>query len=163
TVDPGFKEDKWVQAAEARPGNRAVVHHIIVYVKEPGKPLYDKDGTSSLLVGFAPGDMPFLYPPGTARRIPAGSTLVFEVHYTPNGTAQSDRSTVGLIFANKPPEHAVETNILGNFGFAIPPRAANHKGQQDYVFRDDALIMGFMPHMHLRGTSGKYIATYPDG
>src|SRR5260370_37598208 len=99
TVDPGFKEDVWVQAAECRPGNRAVVHHVLVYLKSPGKPLYAADGTASTLVGWAPGDMPAIYKVGTAKRIPAGSKLVFEVHYTPTGTEQSDRSSIGIIFA----------------------------------------------------------------
>ena len=58
SVDPGFKEDRWVQAAEARPGNRKVVHHIVVYIQVPGQAIYQKDGTTALLVGWAPGDMP---------------------------------------------------------------------------------------------------------
>src|SRR5205823_1176858 len=114
TVDPGFKEDRWVQAAEARPGNRAVVHHILVYIQAPGRPLYGADGTASTLAGWAPGDMPALFPPGTAKRLPAGSRLVFEVHYTPDGREQTDRSSVGVIFAGKPPVHVAETNILAN-------------------------------------------------
>ncbi len=130
-VDPGFKEDVWVQAAECRPGNRAVVHHILVYIQAPGKPLYARDGTASTLVGWAPGDMPAVYAPGTAKHVPAGSKLVFEVHYTPNGIAQTDRSSVGLIFAKKPPEHAVETNILANLLLRIPPGAARTTGQMD--------------------------------
>jgi hypothetical protein len=163
TVDPGFKEDKWIQAAECRPGNRAVVHHILVYIQVPGKPLYSLDGTASTLVGWAPGDMPVVFSPGTAKRIPAGSKLIFEVHYTPNGTAQTDRSTVGVIFAKKPPEHVVEVNILANLGLRIPPGAGNHQGKLTYTFRQNGTILGFMPHMHLRGISAKYIATYPDG
>ncbi|MCI0379373.1 MAG: redoxin domain-containing protein [Gemmataceae bacterium] len=163
TVDPGFKEDVWVQAAECRPGNRAVVHHILVYIQMPGQPIYALDGTASMLVGWAPGDMPALYEPGMAKRVPAGAKLVFEVHYTPNGTVQTDRSAVGVIYAKKPPEHRVESNILANMGLRVPPGAANHKGQFTFTFRDDALILSFMPHMHLRGTSAKYVATYPDG
>src|SRR5262245_16469563 len=85
TVDPGLKEDVWVQAAECRPGNREVVHHILVYIQRPGQPLYDRDGTAHTLAGWAPGDMPTVYPAGTAKCIPAGSKLVFEVHYTPIG------------------------------------------------------------------------------
>lgn len=163
TVDPGLKEDVWVQSAECRPGNRAVVHHVLVYIQVPNKPIYDQDGTASTLVGWAPGDMPALYPPGTAKRIPAGSKFVFEVHYTPNGTEQTDRTSAGIIFAKKPPERAAETNILANMGLVIPPNAANQKGELTYTFKDDALLLSFMPHMHLRGISAKYVATYPDG
>jgi hypothetical protein len=162
-VDPGFKEDVWVQAAECRPGNRQVVHHILVYVQARGKQLYAPDGTAATLAGWAPGDMPALYAPGTAKRIPAGSKLVFEVHYTPNGTEQTDRSAVGVVFAKGPPEHEVEVNILANLALRIPPRAAEHEGRLDYTFKQDALVLSFMPHMHLRGVSAKYLATYPDG
>ncbi len=162
-VDPGFKEDVWVQAAEARPGNRKVVHHILVYVQAPGRPVYAADGTAWTLAGWAPGDMPAVYPPGTAKRIPARSKLVFEVHYTPDGTEQSDRSSVGVVLAKGPPERAVEVNILANMAIRIPPRAASYKGKLTYTFPEDALVLSFMPHMHLRGVSARYEATYPDG
>jgi peroxiredoxin len=164
TVDPGLKEDTWIQAAECRPGNRAVVHHILVYVLKPGsRNPYSPDGTAATLAGWAPGDMPAIYPPGTARLIPANSKLLFEVHYTPNGTEQTDRSSVGVIFAKKKPERVAETNILANLTFKIPPKEGNVKGKMVFTFPEDALVLSFMPHMHLRGTSAKYVATYPDG
>jgi peroxiredoxin len=162
-VDPGFKQDVWFQAAEARPGNRAIVHHILVYIQAPGQRTYQPDGTASILSGWAPGDLPYVYPSGTAKRIPAGSRFIFEMHYTPNGTAQSDRSRVGIIFAKEPPEQIAETNILANIPFKIPPGAPRHVGQLNYTFRDDARILGFMPHMHLRGLTAHYELTRPDG
>jgi peroxiredoxin/mono/diheme cytochrome c family protein len=163
-VDPGFKEDVWVQAAECRPGNRKVVHHIIVYVLPPGRTEpYDADGTAATLVGWAPGDMPAVYSPNTGRLVRAGSRLVFEVHYTPNGTEQTDRSSIGIRFAKKPPANSVETNILANMVFKIPPGAPNHMGQMTFAFPEDALLLSFMPHMHLRGLSARYELTYPDG
>ena len=164
TVDPGFAEDTWVQAAECRPGNRAVVHHILVYVLAPGKRNpYSADGTATTLSGWAPGDMPAMYSPGTSRRIPAGSRLMFEVHYTPNGVEQTDRSSVGIIFANAPPDRIAETNILANLTFRIPAGAANHRGEMTFTFPKDGEVLSFMPHMHLRGSSAKYVARYPDG
>jgi peroxiredoxin len=162
-VDPGFTQDMWVQEAEARPGNRSVVHHILVYIKLPGRRIYELDGTAWTLAGWAPGDMPAIYPPGTAKRIPAGAKLIFEVHYTPNGTAQSDRSSVGVVFAKQPPERVAETNILANLMFRIPPGESNYKGQTTFTFKEDARVLAFMPHMHLRGIAAKYVATYPDG
>ncbi len=163
TVDPGLKEDRWVQLAEARPGNRAVVHHILVYVQEPNKPLYNLDGGTTVLVGWAPGDMPGRFPEGTAKRIPAGSKLVFEVHYTPNGKEQTDRSSVGVVWAKKPPEYAAESNILANMLMKVPPKAANHKQEFTYTFKEDVEIVSFMPHMHLRGVAAKYVLTRADG
>jgi peroxiredoxin/mono/diheme cytochrome c family protein len=163
-VDPGFKEEKWVQRAECRPGNRAVVHHIIVYILQPGKLLlYDKDGVASTLVGWAPGDMPARYEPGTAKRVPAGARLMFEVHYTPNGKEEVDRSSIGLIFAEKPPEHVVETNILANMKLRVPPQNGLYREDFVYTFKEDAQLISFMPHMHLRGVAARYTATYPDG
>jgi peroxiredoxin len=164
TVDPGFEEDTWVQAAECRPGNRAVVHHILVYVLPPGKRNpYAADGTATTLSGWAPGDMPAMYSPGTARRIPAGSKLMFEVHYTPNGVEQTDRSSVGVIFAKERPDRIAETNILANLTFRIPAGAASHRGEMTFTFPKDGEVLSFMPHMHLRGSSAKYVARYPDG
>jgi peroxiredoxin len=163
-VDPGFKEEKWIQRAECRPGNRAVVHHIIVYILQPGKLLlYDKDGVASTLVGWAPGDMPARYEPGTAKRVPAGARLMFEVHYTPNGKEEVDRSAIGLIFAEKPPEHVVETNILANMKLRVPPQNGLYREDFVYTFKEDAQLISFMPHMHLRGVAARYTATYPDG
>ncbi|MCA9078687.1 MAG: redoxin domain-containing protein [Planctomycetaceae bacterium] len=162
-VDPGFTEDVWVRRAEARPSNRAVVHHIIVYIQTPGKPLYAQDGTTSMLTGWAPGDMPTVYPEGTASRIPAGSKFIFEVHYTPNGVACKDRSQAGIVFAKEPPQYEVETNILANMDLNIPPGEPNHEDDFHYTFKGDAKILGFMPHMHLRGVSANYEVTYPDG
>jgi peroxiredoxin len=163
-MDPKFEKDMWVQAAECRPGNRAVVHHMLVYILKPGQRRpYERDGTAWTLAGWAPGDMPSIYEPGTAKLIPAGSKLMFEVHYTPNGVEHTDRSSVGIIFAEKAPEHVVAMNILNNPAFRIPAGAANHRGQMTFTFPEDGLVLSFMPHMHLRGTSAKYVAEYPDG
>src|SRR5262249_17528459 len=110
-VRTDFPEDRWVQAAEARPGNRAVVHHIIVYVTEDGKrPANHEDRIGNgFLVGEAPGDMPAVYGPGMAKKLPKGGLLVFQIHYTPNGVEQNYRSSVGLIFAKEPPKLEVRT------------------------------------------------------
>src|SRR5262245_47088158 len=101
TIDPGWTEDKWIKAAEARPGNRAVTHHLILFFHPPGKEEWEPiEPLFNSIVGFAPGLPPAIYPDGTYRRVPAGSRLIIQAHYTPNGTAQSDRSEVGLIFAD---------------------------------------------------------------
>jgi hypothetical protein len=85
------------------------------------------------------------------------------VHYTPNGTEQTDRSSVGVIFAKQPPQKEVDVNILANLMLRVPPKAANHKGELTYTFAKDATVLSFMPHMHLRGLSARYDVTYPDG
>jgi peroxiredoxin len=163
TVDPGFEEDKWVKLAECMPGNRAVVHHIIVYIKPPGQ-----DGRKSqsedrdvrgfgFLAGFAPGTRPLVSPAGWAKRIPARSELVFEVHYTPIGTPQLDRSSVGLIFVDqKDVTHQMSTAGAINSKFEIPPREANYKVESRRKFDRDVMLLSLFPHMHMRGKSFRY-------
>ena len=97
-IDLGLEEDTWVQASEARPGNAAVVHHIVAFVVPPGaragSGLSGAGGT--LLSVFAPGTPPWTFPAGTAIKLKKGSKLMLQMHYTPNGTAQTDRSYIGL-------------------------------------------------------------------
>ncbi|MCI0463100.1 MAG: redoxin domain-containing protein [Gemmataceae bacterium] len=162
-VETGFTEDKWVERAESRPGATEVVHHIIVFIVPPGQPFNKKSPNFPTLSGTAPGDMPLILPPGMAKRVPAGARLVFQMHYTPNGKAQKDRSRVGLIFAKKPPEKEVITRPVFNFLFRIPPGDAHHEVQSSWTFPRDGHIVGFMPHMHLRGKDFLYRAHYPDG
>ncbi|HTU93523.1 MAG TPA: redoxin domain-containing protein [Gemmataceae bacterium] len=164
TVDPGFKEDKWVRASEARPGNRAVVHHLVVVVQPPGaKPIGPQNFPIDFLAGGAPGSPPLTLPDGEAKLIPAGSKLVFQVHYTPNGTAQTDQSRIGLTFADpKTVRKAIRSEAAINFRFRIPPGAANHRVEADYRFGQDALLYAMFPHMHLRGKSFRFEAIYPD-
>src|SRR5262249_43636484 len=109
SVPTNFTEDRWIQAAEVRPGNRQVVHHIIVFVQEPGAKTDREgpEGRGSKLAGFAPGEQPKVFPKGTAKLIKAGSRLNFQMHYTPNGAATTDRSHVGLFFAKRPVERKV--------------------------------------------------------
>jgi hypothetical protein len=164
-VPTNFDEDKWIQAAEAKPGNASVVHHIIVYVTVGGKRLRDSgDGIGSgMLVAYAPGDFGSVYAPGSAKKIPKGASLVFQMHYTPNGVEQSDRSSVGFIFAKEPPKHEVKTKAIAQQLLFILPDADNQRFRSTATFRDDTLIWNLTPHMHLRGKSFEYQAIYPDG
>jgi peroxiredoxin/mono/diheme cytochrome c family protein len=165
-VQTKFDADRWIQAAEARPGNRAVVHHILVYIVPPGERYGTRgiDGIgNNLLVAFAPGDLPAVFAPGTAKKVPKGSTLVFQMHYTPNGVEQKDRSSVGLIFAKEPPKYEVRTRAITQTRFAIPPGANNHEVQSATTFREDVRLLSLFPHMHLRGKDFEYRVLYPDG
>jgi mono/diheme cytochrome c family protein/thiol-disulfide isomerase/thioredoxin len=161
-VDPGFKEDMWVQRAEAKPGCSAV-HHIILYAQKPGRPVYDLLGNTSMVCGQAPGDLAMILAPGYAKKIPAGSRLLFEIHYTPNGKPQRDRSSVALVFAKQPPKHEVRSNILANLDFRIPPGEPNHREEKSFSFPSAIRVVSFMPHMHLRGKSWEYRVLYADG
>jgi peroxiredoxin len=163
-VDPGFKEDKWVRASEGRPGSRSVVHHLLVFVQRPGtRPRSGRDFLTNILAVGVPGMPPMILRDGEAKLVPAGSKLIFQVHYTPNGTAQTDRSSVGLVFADpKSVRKEVRSNFAADFQLHIPPGAANHPVEADYRFGQDTLLYSLFPHMHLRGKSFRYEAIYPD-
>jgi Copper type II ascorbate-dependent monooxygenase, C-terminal domain. len=191
-IPTGFTEDKWVQMAEVRPGNRALVHHVIAFVRPPGSqwlkdarpgipfvPGRQKSetaersgqrqrdegdqGIGDFLVGYAPGTVPEVLEPGRAKLIKAGSDLVFQMHYTANGKAGTDKSKIGLIFAKEPPRERVVTMAVSNNKFVIPPGAPNHRVDARLTIRDEAWLIGMLPHMHLRGKSFEYRALYPDG
>jgi peroxiredoxin len=166
-VPTNFTEDKWVVRAQAKPGVASVVHHIIIFIVPPGQ-RFAPDRPGAVLCGTAPGDMPLRLEPGLAKKVPAGSQFVFQMHYTPNGTAAKDRSSVGLVFAKQPPERRVLTRPIDNRLFttrlqSIPPGAENHQIESEYTFSEDGHVISFMPHMHLRGKDFRIEAIYPDG
>lgn len=155
-------EDRWVQAVEVRPGARAVVHHVILWVDDPDAP-QRRDGAETFFTAHAPGTQPLRFPHGFAKRLPAGARLTFQMHYTPNGEAASDRTEVGFVFADAPPVAEVVTASALNDAFAIPPGAFDHEVQAEYVFPADASILTLFPHSHLRGVRWHYELAYPDG
>jgi hypothetical protein len=163
-VDPGFTQDKWVQVAEALPGAAGVVHHIVAYILPPdGKRRMQADGGLSVLVGWAPGDLGLVCPPDTALRVPKGSRLRFELHYTPNGKAVKDRSAIGITFAKAPPRHELFTNFFANEAIHVPPHDPHYRAEATLRLPADARIISFVPHMHWRGKSYFYEMIYPDG
>jgi hypothetical protein len=167
-VHTNFPEDRWVQAAEIRPGNRGVVHHIIVSITKRGAADLEsgetaRRGSSDKLCGFAPGEQPKVFPAGTAKLLPAGSDLIFQMHYTPNGKAGKDKSYIGLIFAKEPAQHRALTGMAVNATFKIPPGDGNYEVHSTFAAKEDIRLVDLMPHMHLRGKDFKYTAIYPDG
>jgi peroxiredoxin len=166
TVKTNLKEDIWIQAAEARPGNPAVVHHIIVFCRNPKDDDDEGDGFGGQhICGTAPGDPPLVLPPGVARRIPAGSELVFQMHYTPNGKATTDRSKVGFVLykGKGKPQYQSQTQPVMNPRIRIPAGDANYKVESSYKFPREAKIYQLMPHMHVRGKDFLYELKRPDG
>lgn len=160
-VDPGFTEDRWVSAAQVIPGNRSVVHHAIVFIRPP-------DGSEFRGVGwltaYVPGQRSFAMPPEHARRIPAGSKLVFQMHYTTNGSPQRDLTRVGMLFA--PAEqisHQVITVVGIDQEFEIPPQVADHevRGQVRWYPKQGRLL-AVAPHMHVRGKQFQLYAERDD-
>jgi copper type II ascorbate-dependent monooxygenase-like protein len=169
TVPTNFKEDRYIQALEARAGNLSVVHHIVMYVREPGEQLRQRGQARKFNIGdgilgaLSPGQTPFVAKPGQAKLIKAGSQLIFQMHYTPNGKETKDRSMVGLIFSKQPVNKVITTKAAFDIKFVIPPGAPNYEVKSVYEFEQDSHIISFMPHMHLRGKDIVYRAVYPDG
>ena len=184
-VPTGFTSDRWVQMSELRPSSRAHVHHAVVYIRPPDSPWLrhapvgapftastltdEKDrreahGTDSdLLLVYAPGSSPDLWPEGYAKFIPRGSDLVFQMHYTANGHAASDQTRLGLVFLKTPPKQRVVTLQLTNHTFVIPPHDANYRVEAHGTLPNDATLLSFFPHMHLRGKRFEYNILYGGG
>lgn len=184
-VPTGFTEDKWVQMSEIRPSRRDHVHHAVVYIRPPNStwlrdaPLNtpftpssmsaDEDvrqalfTDSDMLLVYAPGSSPDEWPEGMAKFIPAGSDLVFQMHYTTNGRAASDQTSIGMVFAQRPPKQRVLTLQLTNHSFVIPPEADNFRVEVFGTLPNDATLLSFFPHMHLRGKRFEYDIVHPDG
>jgi len=163
----GLSGDRWVSAAEIRPGARDAVHHIVAYLREPGSEwlkeaprgkAFRAHGVTrnDILSIYTPGQQPFIAPAGMAKLIRAGSELVLQFHYTPNGTAVRDRTRVGLRFAGETPQKRIHTLQLGTTEFVIPPQEANHRVSVSGTLPNDSLLLSLFPHMHLRGKAFEY-------
>lgn len=116
-----------------------------------------------LIAQIAQGTPPAMFPPGTAMLVPAGTVLTFQIHYTTNGKAQSDKSSIGMKFAKQPPAAEVRVAALANPRFMIPAGAANHAVESAMEFLEDVTLYSLTPHTHLRGKRWHYEMTYPDG
>src|SRR5688572_30596676 len=190
TIPTNFTESKWLQAIEVRPGNRALVHHVLVYYQAPpdptlaaaaqalqlnlqhsrtppptpgNRPRQRAVGQRRLIATYAPGTAPQVFRPGTAMRLPAGGAIELQMHYTANGTAGTDRSKVGLIFAKEPPKSEIFATQFLNGQFTIPPGAADYQVDTDLGFRQDVTLWGVFPHTHVRGKRWNYVLELPDG
>ena len=162
-IDPKLTSDIWVRSSQVRPGNASVVHHMVVYVLPPGLTKIDETG-GDFLAAYAPGMPPRILPEGMAKRVPAGSRLMFQLHYTPRGTKQVDRSRIGLVLADPTTiRKELKSGMALNYQFRIPPETADFISRADYRFTQPALLYSLMPHMHLRGKSMRFEAEYPDG
>jgi hypothetical protein len=194
-VPTGFTEDKWISEIEVRPGNTALVHHVVLYARPKGsrfvanaKPgigyvdpnagqvpsrhppqndqaiLYGiNGGTYEMAAVYVPGGVAYHSLPGQARMIPAGADLIFQMHYTSNGTDGVDRTKVGIVFSKEPPKERVINTFLMNESLRIPAGAGNHRVDAKVTLQQDSTLLSLFPHMHLRGKAFEYTATFPNG
>jgi len=183
-VKVNFPEDRWVVAAEMRPGNPKVVHHGRVIVRPPtstwmakavpGEPY--EEGSDGMGGAKAGTDLLGKYNPGlgaqsfevdgSAKFIPKGSDLVFNLHYTAVGTPQTDRSKVGLVFAKHPPtlRYWMSPGTPAAFNLVIPAGDSNAEVVSEVTIGvDGARLVYIQPHLHLRGKDYEIRLTYPTG
>lgn len=167
TVAQDLQEDMWVVAAEGRPGNPAVVHHVVLFAVAPGARLSrpeEVQGMGKFIAIYAPGMNPWTYPEGSAVKIEKGSSFVLQLHYTPNGTPQQDRSYVGLkLVEESKVRHRVNYGMAVNANILLPPGAADVELKSGARFARDTLLLSLFPHMHYRGKAFRFHAEYPDG
>jgi hypothetical protein len=168
-VDHDFTEDTWVNEAELRSTTPTVAHHIIamvVYPEELPKGKLPKLTARTMgrnLAGLAIGGDPAIdWGAGFAKKIPKGSKLYFEIHYTPNGTAQVDRPIIGLKTI-KNPKSEVITGLATSRKIHIPPFQDDYEVVSEFEFKEAGRILAMAPHMHKRGKDFRFDLTYPDG
>jgi hypothetical protein len=184
-VPTHFAADRWVQMSELRPGSPAHVHHAVVYIRPPDSqwlrhaPIVEPftasalsdpqerreahETSSDLLLVYAPGSSPDQWTDGMAKFVPAGSDLVFQMHYTSNGQADEDQTSIGLVFAKTPPKQRVITLQLNNHALLIPPGAGDFRVEVQGTLPNDATLLSLFPHMHLRGKRFEYDIVHGDG
>ncbi len=170
TVTNSLKTNAWLRAAVIRPGNRAVVHHALIFYIKAGSVLQMladfqaiQGGLNGFYAGYVPGMDQREYPTGTAKFLPAGGTFVFQMHYTPNGKATSDATEMGLYLSATPPSMELKTGAANSTAIDIPAGARNHRMVAERSFDKAVDVHELSPHMHFRGDSMRFEAFLPDG
>jgi peroxiredoxin len=168
-VDPGIQEDCWAQFVEVKPGNRAVTHHVITFLIPAGQNLLSTLSNPEAGLGGAhfagnvPGGRPIMLPDGYGKFVPKGARFAFQLHYTPNGKATTDRTRMAIRFSRVPVTHQVKARAIVNLGLVIPPNDADATFTQSWTAKEPARLTGLMPHMHLRGKSFRFELERKDG
>ncbi len=165
--DITIDKDIWATGFQILPGNREVLHHVLVSVIYPNGFVEPIDRRSpwldGLLAAWAPGGETEVFPENTGRAIPKGSKLHFQLHYTTNGKEESDQSTVGIYYTDQEPDNEYLMVGAFNTNLQIPPGEKKYENKAKHLFEHDATLYALFPHMHFRGKAMKFTALYPDG
>jgi len=163
-VPTNLTEDKWLQAIEIRPGNPALVHHVIASAQPADFGANDERVAGRVgLGGITPNKPGVVTDPGVARRLPANAEIILQMHYTTNGAPATDRTSIGVIYAKEPPKKVLGGGSVLTLNFTIPPGAESHEVKGTTTLNRETTLIAMMPHMHMRGKDMTYIAHYPDG
>ena len=177
SVDLGLTEDKWLRGSEFLPSEPTVMHHMLNTVALPGERNTNLLGTSggeqanrdlANISAYVPGGDPDFYDENTGSLLRAGSVVNLQLHYTPDGTARTDKARIGLYFHDEGvvPEERMAGDcacIFPDKWTPIPPYDPNFKQEADVVLKNDVMLHTFLPHMHFRGKAMRATAYYPDG
>jgi hypothetical protein len=187
-IPTNFTEPKWVKSIEVRPGNREVVHHVLVfYLGKPDvarpplgrsnakdmvtprprneglRPRRAGDTPRRLLATYAPGTNPQVAPEGMAFRLDPGGVIELQMHYTTVGEATTDRTKVALTLSKTPSPQELRAQQFYNGTFTLPAGASDTAVSTDFEFLQDAKLWGLFPHTHLRGKKWEYKLVLPTG
>ena len=175
SIPTNLKQDIWIRAVELKPTDRRVVHHIISNLVEGDgtapdpEPKLTRDPKRKEigggLGGLVPGRLYGEFEEGVARKIPAGTDIVLQMHYTTIGQAVTDQTEIGVVLAKEPPAklRAEGGGSIPNTTFAIPPGDPNYEVTGKLTFNRDTYLSSLYPHMHVRGKDATYTVVYPDG
>jgi hypothetical protein len=175
SIPTNLKQDIWIRAVELKPTDRRVVHHIISNLVEGDgttpdpEPKLTRDPKRKEigggLGGLVPGRLYGEFEEGVARRIPAGTDIVLQMHYTTIGQAVVDQTEIGVVLATGPPAklRAEGGGSIPNTTFTIPPGDPNYEVTGQTTFNRDTYLSSLYPHMHVRGKDATYTVVYPDG
>jgi hypothetical protein len=163
-VPTNLAEDKWIQAIEIRPEANAQVHHVLAYTQAAGQPMGPGGALGPTNIGGVTPNKPgVVYPEGVGRLLKANSDIILQMHYTTNGTAATDRTRVGIIYAKRPPTKIAAGGMVLQPRFVIPAYDGNAEVKGTTLLKADTVVTTLTPHMHVRGKDMKYIAHYADG
>lgn len=156
-------KDVWVRAAEIIPGDRKALHHVITSFGNMNKKGRLDRRSRRGMGGYVPGAIAEEFPDGTGTFLPAGSTFMFQMHYTSYGKPATDKSRIGLYFHEAKPEHQLDNLILMNTDIEIPANSDGHTEMASQVLDRDMLLYSLLPHAHFRGKAMEFRAVYEDG
>jgi len=162
SVDLPITNEVWLSGLDVKPGNRLVVHHVIVRAKWPDGP-DDGSGYGVNLAGWAPGMVNAKFEPGTGKRLPQGAKIDLEMHYTTVGSPQTDQTQVAFYVLPSRPERELTTRSAIQTDLNIAPGTDESRDSAIYGFTRPATVYSLMPHMHLRGKWMRFELLLPNG